>query len=99
MGSDDESVNWHVKWKQYHVGMKITLSVDERLVRRARRKAKAMGKTLNQLVREYFEWLAGSDDAEREVAELRQLSREESGHAGHWRFDRDALHERPSSHR
>ena len=79
----------------YYVGMNITLSVDERLVRRARKKAEAMGKTLNQLVREYFERLAGSDNAERDVAELRRLSREGGGHARRWRFNRDELHERP----
>ena len=74
--------------------MNITLSVDERLVRRARKKADAMGKSLNQLVRDYLERLAGSDDAERDVAELRQLSRRSRGHARRWRFDRDELHER-----
>ena len=79
----------------YYVVMNITLSVDERLVRRARKKAEAMGKTLNQLVREYFERLAGSDDAERDVAELRKLSRGGSVHARRWRFNRDELHERP----
>jgi len=78
----------------YYVVMNITLSVDERLVRRARKKAGAMGKSLNQLVREYLERLAGSDDAERDVAELRQLSRESRGHARRWRFKRDELHER-----
>jgi hypothetical protein len=74
--------------------MNLTLSVDERLVRRARKKAGAMGKSLNQLVREYLERLAGSDDAERDVAELQQLSRESRGHARRWRFNRDELHER-----
>ncbi len=74
--------------------MNITLSVDERLVRRARKKADAMGKSLNQLVRDYLERLAGSDDAERDVAELRQLSRGSRGHARRWRFNRDELHER-----
>ena len=81
--------------RTYYVGMNITLSVDERLVQRARKKAEAMGKTLNQLVREYFERLAGSDDAERDVAELRRLSREGSRQARRWRFNRDELHERP----
>jgi hypothetical protein len=41
------------------------------------------------------ERLAGSDDAEREVAELRQLSRSSSGQTRRWRFNRDELHERP----
>jgi len=63
----------------YYVGMNITLSVDERLVRRARKKADALGTSLNQLAREYLERLAGSDDAERDVAELRQLSRAPRG--------------------
>ena len=78
----------------YYVGMNITLSVDERLVRRARKKAEAMGKSLNQLVREYFERLAGSDDAERDVAELRRLSREGSRQGRRWPFNRDELHDR-----
>lgn len=85
---DTESV------RTYHVYMNITLSVDERIVRRARKKATALGKSLNQLVREYLERLAGSDDAERDVAEVRQLSRESRGRARGWRFDRNELHER-----
>ena len=74
--------------------MNITLSVDERLVRRARKRANAMGKSLNQLVREYLERLAGTDDAERDVAELRQLSQESPGRARGWQFSRAELHER-----
>lgn len=80
--------------RTYPVRMNITLSVDERVVKRARRKAAAMGKSLNQLVREYLDRLAGSDDAERDVAELRQLSRQSRGRGRGWRFDRDAIHER-----
>jgi hypothetical protein len=74
--------------------MNLTLSVDEQLVKRARKKAHAMGKSLNQLVREYLERLAGGDDAERDVAELRQLSRAARGRVRGWRFSRDELHER-----
>jgi hypothetical protein len=80
--------------RTYYVLVNITLSVDERLVRRARKKAGAMGKSLNQVVREYLERLAGSDDAERDVAELRQLSRESRGRTRGWRFNRAELHER-----
>jgi hypothetical protein len=74
--------------------MSITLSVDERLVRRAHKKANAMGKSLNQLVREYLERLAGTDDAERDVAELRELSRGSRGRTRGSQFDRDELHQR-----
>ena len=37
--------------------MNITLSVDEKTAERARKVAQAMGKSLNQLVREYMERL------------------------------------------
>ena len=40
--------------------MNITLSVDEQVAQRARDAAKKMGKSLNQLVRDYLEQLAGS---------------------------------------
>jgi 3'-phosphoadenosine 5'-phosphosulfate sulfotransferase len=75
--------------------MNLTLAVDERIVARARKRAQALGKSLNQLIREYLERLGGSDDAERDVEELRQLSRQSKGRSRGWRFDRDQLHERP----
>jgi hypothetical protein len=75
--------------------MNLTLAVEERLVKRARKKAEAMGKSLNQLVREYLERLVGGDDAERDVEELRRLSEASRGRSRGWRFDRDEVHERP----
>lgn len=75
--------------------MNLTLSVEERLVKRARKKAEAMGKSLNQLVREYLERLVGGDDAERDVEELRRLSDGSRGRSRGWRFNRDEVHERP----
>ena len=39
--------------------MNITLSVDEQVAQRARQAAQRMGKSLNQLVRDYLEQLAG----------------------------------------
>jgi len=41
--------------------MNITLSVDEKIAERARATAQAMGKSLNQMVREYLEQLAGRE--------------------------------------
>jgi hypothetical protein len=75
--------------------MNLTLSVEERLVKQARKKAEAMGKSLNQLVREYLERLVGGDNAERDVEELRRLSAGSRGRSRGWRFDRDEVHERP----
>jgi hypothetical protein len=74
--------------------MNLTLSVDERTAARARKRAQAMGKSLNQLVREYLERLGGSDDAPQDVEELRRLSLEGRGRSRGWRFNRDELHER-----
>jgi hypothetical protein len=72
--------------------MNVTLSIDEQLVSRARKKAEALGKSLNQLIRDYLESLAGGDDAERSIEEFRRLSGR--GHSRGWRFDRDEIHER-----
>jgi hypothetical protein len=72
--------------------MNVTLSVDEQLVARARKKADALGKSLNQLIREYLQKLAGGDDPERSIEEFKSLSGK--GHSRGWRFDRDEIHER-----
>jgi len=74
--------------------MNLTLSVDEQIVQRARAVAEAMGKSLNQLVREYLSSLAAGDDAEAEIEEMLALSKEARGHSRGWRFDRDELHGR-----
>jgi hypothetical protein len=72
--------------------MNLTLSVDEQLVTRARKRADALGKSLNQLVRDYLQKLAGGDDPEESVAEFRRLSGK--GHSRGWTFDRDEIHRR-----
>ena len=72
--------------------MNITLSVEEQLVIRARKKAEAMGKSLNQLVRDYLQKLAGGDDPEKSIAEFKRLSGR--GHSRGWRFNRDEIHDR-----
>src|ERR1022692_3036387 len=76
----------------YPAFMNVTLSLDEQLVERARKKADALGKSLNQLVREYLQRLAGEDDAEGSVAEFKRLSGR--GHSQGCRFDRNEIHER-----
>ncbi len=72
--------------------MNVTLSIDEQTVTRARKKAAALGKSLNQLVRDYLQTLAGGDDPERSIAEFKRLSGQ--GNSRGWRFDRDEIHER-----
>jgi hypothetical protein len=72
--------------------MNVTLSIDDQTVERARRKAEALGKSLNQLIRDYLQKLVGGDDAERSIAEFERLSG--GGHSDGWKFDRDEIHER-----
>ncbi|MGA2102879.1 MAG: DUF6364 family protein [Candidatus Sulfotelmatobacter sp.] len=72
--------------------MNVTLSIDEQLVVRAREKAEALGKSLNQLIRDYLQTVAGGDDPERSIEEFRRLSGR--GNSRGWRFNRDEIHER-----
>ena len=72
--------------------MNVTLSIDEQLVARARKRAEALGKSLNQAIRDYLQNLAGGDDAESSIDEFKRLSGR--GHSRGWRFSRDEIHER-----
>ncbi|HVT14871.1 MAG TPA: DUF6364 family protein [Thermoanaerobaculia bacterium] len=75
--------------------MNLTLSVDERLVEEARKVAAAMGKSVNQLVRDYLEQITSKTTVEEDLAELGRLSRESRGNSRGWKFDRDEIHARP----
>ena len=72
----------------------ITLAVDDDLVKNAREVAQAMGKSLNQVVREYLEHLTDRDRVERDMEELRRLSQEGGGRSGGRRWTREEIHER-----
>ena len=78
--------------RTYTVRVNVTLSIDEQLVTRARKKADALGKSLNQLIRDYLQRLAGGDDPERSIEEFKRLSGR--GHSRGWRFNRNEIHER-----
>jgi hypothetical protein len=51
-----------------------------------------MGTSLNQVIRDYLQKLAGGDDAERSIEEFERLSG--TGHSKGWKFDRDEIHKR-----
>ena len=72
--------------------MNLTLSLDERTVSNARKKAEALGKSLNQVIRDYLQQLAGGDDPDAWIAEFKRLSGK--GNSRDWKFNRDELHER-----
>lgn len=74
--------------------MNITLSVEDEVVRRARHTAQSMGTSLNQVIRDYLEELAGRSSAQDEVSEVRELSARSGGRSRGWKFDRQEIHER-----
>jgi hypothetical protein len=74
--------------------MSLTLSVEDEVVESARQRAKVLGTSVNQLVREYLEQLAGKRDPDADAAEFEKLSRLANGNSHGWKFDRDELYER-----
>jgi hypothetical protein len=52
----------------------------------------ALGKSLNQLIRDYLQKLAGGDDPEQSIEEFKKLSGR--GHSRGWRFNRNEIQER-----
>jgi hypothetical protein len=53
-----------------------------------------MGKSVNQLVREYLERLAGTADWNADSEEFERLSRRARGNSRGSKFSREDLHER-----
>jgi len=74
--------------------MNVTLSIDDEIIRSARRRAEAMGTSVNQLVRDYLEQLAGKADPNANALEFEKLSRMAKGNSRGWKFNREELHER-----
>jgi hypothetical protein len=72
--------------------MNITFSVNEKIAERARLRARAMGKSLNQAVRDYLQHLAGDEDLQRDLEYLERFSG--LGDSQGWKFNREELHER-----
>jgi hypothetical protein len=74
--------------------MNVTLSVDDEVILRARRRAEALGTSVNQLMREYLEQLAGKSDPDEDAAEFERLSKLSNGDSRGWKFNREEIHER-----
>lgn len=74
--------------------MNLTLSLDEHTIKRARRAAKSVGKSLNQLVREYVEELAGLSDVEQTLAELQRLREVGGGDSRGLKIKREDAYDR-----
>ncbi len=80
--------------RTYYVYMNITLSVDDEVIRRARQKAEVLGTSVNQLVRDYLDQLAGKSDPVADAEEFARLSRLSHGNSRGWKFNREEIHER-----
>ena len=74
--------------------MNITLSVDEQVASRAREAAKKLGKSLNQVVRDYLEQLAGNAQRGQQWAQFEERCLHSNAQLGGWRFNRDEANER-----
>lgn len=74
--------------------MNITLAVDERVAEQARKAASAMGKSLNQAVRDYLEQLAGAEQLAAELKAFEASALASPGRLKGWRFDRDEANAR-----
>lgn len=74
--------------------MNITLSVDEQVAQRAREAAKKMGKSLNQVVRDYLEQLAGSTRRAQQWGQFEERCLGSGAQLKGWHFDRDEANER-----
>ncbi len=74
--------------------MNVTLSVDDEVLQQARKNADALGTSVNQLVREYIEQLAGKRDPKADAVEFERLSRLANGDSRGWKFNREEIHER-----
>ena len=74
--------------------MNITLSVDEQVAQRAREAAQKMGKSLNQVVRDYLEQLAGGTRREQQWAQFEARCLASPAKLGTWQFNRDEANAR-----
>jgi hypothetical protein len=72
--------------------MNITLAVDEKTVERAREVARQQGTSLNALIRDYIELLAGQQSGEETLAKFEAMW-EDPGSSDGKPFSRDEIYE------
>ncbi len=74
--------------------MNLTLSIDEQLVERAREKAGAQGKSLNEYIRESLQKLAGNENVDVKVRMARFRTISGKGNSNGWKYNREELYDR-----
>lgn len=73
--------------------MNLTVSVDDRLLQRARRVAEQRGVSLQELLRGYLESLVGERSGAEAADELLELMEAAGGHSGARHIDREEAYE------
>jgi len=72
--------------------MEIKLSLDEHMLTRARGRAKALGRTLDDLIREFLAEFAIQQNAARWMEEFKSVSGR--GNSRGWSWNREEIHTR-----
>ena len=78
----------------YPVDVNVTVSLDDKLLERARKLAARRGISLNQMIRDYLSDLTGELTPDEVIADLEALWAESRGDSRGWRFNREELHDR-----
>ena len=72
--------------------MNVTLSIDEHTVKRAREILRAMGKSVNDEIREHLKHVAGEgEELERDLEQFVRLSGQ--GNSNGWKWNREDAYE------
>lgn len=69
----------------------LTLSIDEQLLEKARKRTSEMGTSVNQYVRDQLAELVGAGDIEEQITRFRELSGK--GDSNGWKWNRDEIYE------
>jgi hypothetical protein len=75
--------------------MNVTLSIDERLVERARKLAASQGTSLNDMIRRLLEEATAATAPDTMFQELERLWAEDAGDSGGRDWRREDLYDRP----
>ena len=75
--------------------MKITLSAEEELIKKARKYASERNTTINQIIRDYLARLVGEASNDEVAREYEAVATSMPGRSPEgWKFDRSTIHRR-----
>lgn len=75
--------------------MNVTVSIDDRLLERARELARKRDTSLNQMIRDYLEEVTASSSPEHLLEDLERMWRENNPDSGGRDWERGDLYDRP----